>query len=200
MKSVFSLCLVVAILALAGCGWHQPTSPALSQAGTTSGAASETAGTSAVRADPSDDGDEDGDADLTTMPALVGKTLHQAYGVSGVGDLNVRVEFPSVEATWSAGVGGGGQGSVRSAVLPAIVKTLTEVRPAGHRIISQFPPPGAPISENTTITLIAGAHPGSGRAGWGSGHIKAVARGGSEQCLGSCHLASQCSECHQRYR
>jgi hypothetical protein len=190
LKRVLALGLAIAMLGVVGCQLRQRP---------VSGSRAQTSAAAATRMQSPDDGDAE--SDPTTMPVLVGKRLSQAYAVSAMSDFNVWVQFPAIEATWTARPrGGGGKSVVRSAILPQIVKTLTEVRLAGNRVVSQRPLPGQPVSADTTITLVADAHPGSGPDGWGSGHMAAAAKGGAQQCVGSCHLARECADCHERYQ
>lgn len=175
------LCLLGAFVAVTGCRGRSASTAAPAET------------TTAVESQPA----------TIPMPALVGKTLASAYSVDGVSDLDVLVDFPAVEATWSAQIVPDAKAKHLSGTqrgeFPEQILQLGEVRRALHTVVAQTPAAGTPVSSEVTVTLVVGPHPNPTHDPWAMGHIEVVGTNGPESCM-QCHSPTTCAECHERFR
>jgi len=120
---------------------------------------------------------------LTTVPDLVGRSLSEASEVLESSHASVDVRFPGyVAQPWGFDV-------------PERVVPLQRVADGRHRIDTQSPQPGTPVSSVSTITLVAGEHPNDTGIPWMQGHAIAVKRKSAGPCF-QCHDELSCSRCH----
>jgi hypothetical protein len=140
------------------------------------------------------------------MPDLTGRTLKSVASVGWIGQLGsdqVEVSFPAQPAEWTvdATVTAGVHYPSRTYrhTFPGSTRALHSVRDALQVVQGQSPKPGAPLSPDTTVTLMAGPHPNSTGKPWiTTGHVDGVNQGGASSCMEpqGCHAPTECALCH----